>query len=88
MLTDTYKITIKDDVFFEVEGKVRNCLYYRICLIRHRGYNLFHYAIWYGFCSRGAAFIKLDVIRKIFCKCEGFEKNLFCKINDVVVTWF
>jgi len=23
MLTDTYKITIKDDVFFEVEGKVR-----------------------------------------------------------------
>ena len=27
LLTDTYKITIKDDVFFEVEGKVRNCSY-------------------------------------------------------------
>ena len=53
---------------------------YRICSIRRRGYYLFHHAILCGFYSR-AAFIKLSGIGKIFCKCKGFEKSQFYKIN-------
>ena len=33
-----------------------------------------------GYYSR-AAFIKLSGIGKIFCKCKGFEKSQFYKIN-------
>ena len=53
---------------------------YRICSIRRRGYYVFHHAILCGFYSR-AAFIKLSGICKIFCKCKGFEKSQFYKIN-------
>ena len=52
----------------------------RICLIRCRGYYLFHHAILCSFYLR-AAFIKLGVIGKIFRKCKGLEKSQFHKIN-------
>ena len=55
---------------------------YRIRSIRCRGYYLFHHAILCesGYYSR-AAYIKLSGIGKIFCKCKGFEKSQFYKIN-------
>ena len=57
------------------------CSEYRICLIRRRGYYLFHRAILCGFYSR-AAFIKLSVLGKIFRNCKGIEKSQFYKINE------
>ena len=92
LLTDTYKITIKDDVFFEVEGKVRNCLYYHICLIRHRGY--YYFITQFGAASvreeqrllnsmlPGKSFVNVRALRKTyFVRLTmwwwlGFEANL------------
>ena len=51
---------------------------YRICLIRHHSYYLFHHTILFNesdYLSK-AAFIKLSVI---LCKFKGFEKSQFYK---------
>jgi len=60
---------------------------YHIRTIRHRGYYLFHHAILCGFYSRVATNRERNLLNsvvwvKVFCKCKGFEKSQFYKINE------
>ena len=62
---------------------------YRICTIERCGYYLFHRAILCGFYSRVATNRERRLLNsvvpvwvKVFCKCKGFDKSQFYKINE------
>jgi len=69
-----------------VESQSTRKWFYCICVIRCRGYYLFHHAILCGFYSRAATnreqrLLNSVVWVKVFCKSKGFEKSQFYKFN-------
>ena len=72
------------------------CSYYCICLIRRRGYYLFHYASLYSFCSRAATNHERRLLNSVLSVksfgnvIRALRKACFIRLtkNYDVVTWF